>query len=292
MPELPEVESIAQALRDGKLSLLASCVQRVDVLWDGVLSGISVVDFKRRLDRAVFRSIDRHGKYLLFGLDPAGSSVKRFFLVIHLRMTGRLVMSAATDGHDRYNRLSLLLDNGTCLRFDDPRKFGRVWLVDEPSQVTANLGPDALTIGNEEFAVRLAAHQRQLKPLLLDQSFLAGIGNIYADESLFRCGLHPLTNSGDLSSSDVRRLHGAVAAVLKEAVASQGANIDGVFKAGRFIVNVYGRQGQPCPVCATVIVKTRVGQRGTHFCPNCQPAPPGRRNQGSRCLTLPTMVVT
>lgn len=280
MPELPEVESIAQDLRDGKPPLLASCVQRVDVLWDGVLSGISVVDFKRRLDRAIFRSIDRHGKYLLFGLDPADSnSVKRLFLVIHLRMTGRLFMLSAADGHDRYSRLSLLLDNGACLRFDDPRKFGRVWLVNEPAQVTANLGPDALTIGDEEFADRLAAHQRQLKPLLLDQSFLAGIGNIYADESLFRCGLHPLTNSRDLSSSDVRRLHGAVAAVLAEAVASQGANIDGVFKAGRFIVNVYGRQGQPCPVCATAIIKTRVGQRGTHFCPNCQPAPAGRRNQ-------------
>ncbi|NVN89538.1 MAG: hypothetical protein HXX11_02945 [Desulfuromonadales bacterium] len=156
------------------------------------------------------------------------------------------------------------------LRFEDPRKFGRVWLVDGPDEVTAKLGPDALTVAYSLFAARIATYHRQLKPLLLDQSFVAGIGNIYADEILFRAGLHPLINSADLSPLEIRGLHTAVKLVLQDAVATGGANIDGVFKAGMFRVNVYARQGQPCFSCGAPIIKIRVGQRGTHFCPRCQ----------------------
>jgi formamidopyrimidine-DNA glycosylase len=185
-------------------------------------------------------------------------------------MTGRLFLVPECDVIDRHTRLALILDHGCALRFDDPRKFGRVWLVDDPETVTRDMGPDALTVGVNEFTARLVGYRRQLKPLLLDQSFVSGIGNIYADESLFRAGLHPLMNSADFLPEETRRLHAAITSVLGEAVAAGGANIDGVFKAGSFVVHVYGREGAPCRICGTAISKIRVGQRGTHFCAHCQ----------------------
>jgi formamidopyrimidine-DNA glycosylase len=185
-------------------------------------------------------------------------------------MTGRLYLVPECAAAERHTRLALLLDNGLALRFDDPRKFGRVWLVADPEKVTGGMGPDALTITAAEFSERLSGFRRQLKPLLLDQAFVAGIGNIYADESLHRSGLHPLRNATELLPEDIHRLHAAIVSVLEEAVAANGANIDGVFKAGSFVVSVYGREGAPCRTCGTAVSKIRVGQRGTHFCRQCQ----------------------
>jgi len=271
MPELPEVESVVQALRDYSPPLIGRTVEQVQVLWDGVLTGTSVKVLRHQLQGALFSSIQRVGKFMLFGLDlNVDGQSRRRYLVIHLRMTGRLSLFPLRESVERHTRLVLLLDHCIALRFDDPRKFGRVWLLDDPAEVIGSLGPDALTVEFEQFANRFASHNRQLKPLLLDQSFIAGIGNIYADESLFRAGLHPLTVSRSLSSTEVHHLYTAVISVLSEAVAAKGANIDGVFKAGCFQVAVYGRQGLPCPVCGTAIVKSRVAQRGTHFCPVCQ----------------------
>lgn len=274
MPELPEVESVVRSLRDGSPSLIGERIAKVNVVWNGLVSGASVAVFQAGLEGCSFESILRHGKFLIFGLKKERLQTR--FLIIHLRMTGRLFLVPQSRPVERHTRLALMLDDGRALRFDDPRKFGRVWLVADPVEVTGGLGPDALTAGLDEFTARLASHRRRLKPLLLDQSFLAGIGNIYADEILFRARLHPLTNSSDLSPGEVRRLHGAIKAVLAEAVAANGANIDGVFEAGGYLVSVYGREGEPCIVCGTTIVKTRVGQRGTRFCPRCQrlhPAP-------------------
>lgn len=185
-------------------------------------------------------------------------------------MTGKLSLVRASAGLERHTRLVLKFDKNLALQFDDPRKFGRAWFVDNPEEITKKLGPDALTVGFAEFATRYAAYRRQLKPLLLDQAFVSGVGNIYADESLYRAGLHPLTNSANLSALYVRRLYTALVSILREAVDVKGANIDGVFKAGGFRVSVYGREGLPCYSCGNTIVKIRVGQRGTHFCPYCQ----------------------
>jgi formamidopyrimidine-DNA glycosylase len=268
MPELPEVESLVRTLRSGKPSLIGLRIRSVKLVWPGVLSGRSDDDGLAQLEGCGFASIGRLGKYLIFSLNCPGS--QPHFLVVHLRMTGRLFLVPDSAAIERHTRLALMLDHGLALRFDDPRKFGRVWLTDDPGTVTGGMGPDALTIGPDEFAARLAGHRRQLKPLLLDQSFVAGIGNIYADESLFRAGLHPLTNSADLLPEETHRLHAAIRSVLGEAVAAGGANIDGVFKAGSFVVNVYGREGAPCRICGTPVSKIRVGQRGTHFCGQCQ----------------------
>lgn len=274
MPELPEVENIVRDLRDGLPSLLGRLIQEVHQVWNGVVSSGFERDSLLELEGHRFASIARHGKYLILGLKSSADQANADrFLVIHLRMTGRLFLVPSDQAFEKYTRLTLLLDNDLALRFDDPRKFGRVWLVDDPAKVIAGLGPDALSVGYEEFASRFAACRRQLKPLLLDQSFLAGIGNIYADESLFRARLHPLTISSNLAPVKVKRLFGSIKAVLDEAVAARGANIDGVFSAGEFIISVYGRDGCQCPACGTKIIKIRVGQRGTHLCPLCQKLP-------------------
>jgi formamidopyrimidine-DNA glycosylase len=271
MPELPEVESVIRTLRDARPSLIGRRVEQVEVVWDGIVSGCSPDLFRTHLSGAIFASVARLGKYMIFAMDCNGDGGNsRRYLIMHLRMTGRLFLVPAAEALVRHTRLALLLDQGAALRFDDPRKFGRVWLVDDPAEVIGSLGPDALCVGFDQFSRRLVARNCRLKPLLLDQSFVAGIGNIYADESLFRAGLHPLSNSRDLSADDLHRLHCAVHSVLMEAVEAKGANIDGVFKAGSFRVAVYGRQGHPCPVCGTAIEKSRVAQRGTHYCPQCQ----------------------
>lgn len=268
MPELPEVESVARDMRRADPPLIGSRISRVDLSWSGVVKDSTAGEFLRIVNGAVFRSVSRHGKYLFYGLDTDNRNI---YLAMHLRMTGIAYIDSSSQPAKQHNRLSIHLENGMALRFDDPRKFGRVWLVDDPATVTAGLGPDALTVDPEEFCKRFRSSSRQLKSLLLDQSFVAGIGNIYADESLFLAGLNPLQKSSQLDDQQISAFHHAVTAVLEEAVSSGGANIDGVFKAGNYKVKVYGREGKPCIRCGEFIVKIRVGQRGTHFCPVCQP---------------------
>ena len=268
MPELPEVESVVRTLKDGIPTLCGLRIVSVNAVWKGIFSDDPCCLDEALLVGCRFRSITRQGKYLLFNLECPDRRSR--VLIIHLRMTGRLFLVPQGAAVERHTRLVLMLEHDLALRFDDPRKFGRVWLVDDPMTVIGGLGPDALSVNFSDFAGRLASHRRQLKPLLLDQTCVAGIGNIYADESLFRAGLHPLAIASALTPDDLRRLHAAVISVLEEAVEAQGANIDGVFKAGRFVVSVYGREGAPCRICGRAISKIRVGQRGTHFCRQCQ----------------------
>lgn len=271
MPELPEVESVLRYLCDGSPSLPGSTISSARLLWPGLLVGNTTDLFISQLAGMTFSTISRHGKYLLFKLHKSGPDCKEFFLIVHLRMTGRLFLVSQAEAIVCHTRMVLLLDRGLALRFDDSRKFGKVWLVADPAEVISGLGPDALDVSYEVFKSRICNYKRQIKPLLLDQSFLAGIGNIYADESLFRAGIHPLSSSCSLLGQDLVRLHSAIRSVLAEAVALDGANIDGTFKEGGFIVSVYGRADKPCLRCGSAIVKIRVGQRGTHFCSICQP---------------------
>lgn len=271
MPELPEVESVARTLWDGTPSLNGQTISKATIPLLKVIQQPDHLRFAADIEQCRFINLNRIGKYLLFGID----SVKgvRHTLVIHLRMTGRLFLVPEHEAHQKHTRLILHLHSGVALRFDDPRGFGRAWLVDDPISVIGTLGPDGLTIGMEQFTKQLEGIKRQLKPLLLDQSFITGIGNIYADEILFRSRLHPLTAVSSLSEDQRQRLHTTIISVLQEAVAMQGANIDGVFKAGKFQVAVYGRNGSPCQVCGDTIIKIKVAQRGTHVCPTCQRSP-------------------
>jgi formamidopyrimidine-DNA glycosylase len=160
------------------------------------------------------------------------------------------------------------------LVFNDTRKFGRVWLTDNLESVTGRLGPEPLEPAfTAEFLLgRLRARRRRLKSLLLDQGFLAGMGNIYTDEALHLARLHPLKSSQSVSRVQARRLHRAIRAILREGIRRNGASIDWVYRGGDFQnhFRVYDREGHPCPVCGTTIRRLVVGQRGTHICPRCQ----------------------
>lgn len=269
MPELPEVESVRRTLVDGTPSLLGAVVLKADILRASVVDGLSVEQFQQRVEGATFDQIFRHGKYLFFRLKQVRGT-PFCWMAVHLRMTGRLFLVSEKLAVVPHTRFVLHLEHHQVLRFDDQRAFGRVWLVADPAEVTSRLGPDALAIDKSEFLQRLSGQRRQLKPLLLDQSFVAGLGNIYVDESLFRARLHPLRSAATLHADERERLFAAVHGVLQHAVDCKGANINGVFEAGSFPVAVYQRNGTPCPVCGTLIVKLRVGQRGTHLCPACQ----------------------
>ncbi|MDY0301317.1 MAG: DNA-formamidopyrimidine glycosylase [Trichlorobacter sp.] len=268
MPELPEVESVLRCLRDAPISIIGRTVLKVNILRENVITG-DQQQFVSALTGSVFKEIRRHGKYLFFRFTES-CGTKSVWMMLHLRMTGKLFLVPENEAQLKHTRLSLLLDKGLALRFDDPRAFGRVQLVQSIAEITGRLGPDGLCLEQTELLQRLAKQKRQLKPLLLDQGFVAGIGNIYADEILFRAKLHPCSRADRLDSQELTLLCTAITEVLQQAVSLKGANIDGVFEAGMFPVAVYGRAKQPCPVCSALIQREKLAGRGTHFCPVCQ----------------------
>jgi formamidopyrimidine-DNA glycosylase len=270
MPELPEVETICRNLRDGtptNPSILGFVIQSAQVLWPRTLAIPSVDEFARRLPGQTIQSINRRGKFVILSL--AGDT-----LLIHLRMSGDLLVEAGDAALALHHRVLINFQNGLRLAFNDTRKFGRIWLVDEPQQVTGDLGPEPLDpeFTAPEFYRRLQSTHRQLKPLLLDQSFLAGLGNIYVDESLNLARLHPLENSQHVDESQAALLLNSIRQVLNEGIRRNGASIDWVYRGGDFqnYFRAYDRAGQPCLKCGTPIQRIKVGQRGTHFCPQCQ----------------------
>lgn len=267
MPELPEVETFRRQFSQGKERLVGRTIRSADVLWERSLAEPDRQAFLGRITGQPILSIGRRGKYLLFQL-PVD------MLLIHLRMSGDLRLELADVPMDRHYRLLLQFTDGTRLAFVDPRKFGRVWLTQTPQQVLGGLGPEPLdpVLTDQELYERLQARRRLLKPLLLDQSFLAGLGNIYTDEALHLARLHPLTLSDGVSFQQSAVLLESIRSVLEEGIRRNGASIDWVYRGGEFqnYFRAYGRTGQPCPVCGTLIERIVVGQRGTHFCPVCQ----------------------
>ena len=266
MPELPEIETIARLLIK---PLRGRRVTKVEVFWPRSVATHSTKDFARALKDSVVRSLTRRGKYLVLVLDQGACK----YLLFHLRMNGTLEVHPSSAKRRKHDRVILSLDNRTKLCFNDTRKFGRSYLVPKLEDVTGRLGPEPLdrTFGVAEFAARLATHRGAIKPLLLNQSFLAGLGNIYVDESLWRAGIHPLRGGSTLSASRSGALLKAIKATLKRAISAQGTDLsDGVVHFGNYHPQVYGRSGQPCPRCKNVIRRTVVCQRGTHYCPKCQ----------------------
>ncbi len=270
MPELPEVESIARQFRQGFAevpSLIGMHIHHAQVNWQRSLVTPSKDEFSKRINQQEILSIYRRGKFLAFQLSEDT-------LLFHLRMSGDLVIRPEYDQELRHVRLELALDQGYWLYFVDPRKFGRVWLVSQPEQVFAHLGPEPFDpfLTPEVFFHSLHKVKRQIKPLLLDQSFMAGLGNIYTDEALYRAGIHPLKLSNQLTLEQTERLLNAIREVLKEGIEANGASIDWVYRGGEFQnhFQVYQRDGEMCARCGTIIARIRVGQRSTHFCPSCQ----------------------
>lgn len=273
MPELPEVETIARLLRQGtssQPSLIGRHILGADLLWERTLAAPPPAQFSSRITGQAIIDISRRGKFLCFQLS-------RDWLLIHLRMSGDLLVKPAVAASQNHDRLIFQLDGDIQLVFNDTRKFGRVWLVGQVNQVVGSLGPEPLdeSLSAKDFYERLHAKHRQLKPLLLDQTFLAGMGNIYVDEALNLAQLHPLHRAHRLTQEQARRLLVSIRTVLRDGIARSGASIDWVYRGGDFqnYFRVYQRTGLPCPKCGTPIARITVGQRGTHFCPHCQPAP-------------------
>jgi len=280
MPELPEVETIARLLREGEHSgsnsLIGCEISSAQVLWQRTLAGINPEDFSNKITGQFIQSVSRRGKFLLISLTCDT-------LLIHLRMSGDLrVESIYGEGGtlrsiQKHDRLVLNFTNEIRLAFHDTRKFGQVWLVSDPEEILGTLGPEPLDpqLTPEDFYAMLHERGRQLKPLLMDQSFLAGLGNIYTDEALHLARIHPLKQSNQLSGEEADRLLNAIRSVLQEGIHRNGASIDWVYRGGEFQnhFRVYGRTGEPCPVCDTPIQRLLVGQCGTHICPKCQPTP-------------------
>jgi len=280
VPELPEVETTARLLRP-RLSgrRIAAC----SVHWRRSLGGQSPRAFERAAVGARFAAVERRGKYLVLSLRRRRRDAG--VLLCHLRMTGRLLVEHSSRAAPSWTRVSLRLDRGT-LYFVDVRKFGRLGWYGDPDSVLSKLGPEPL---GESFSAAwleeaLAARRRALKPLLLDQTFLAGLGNIYVDEALFRSRLHPLGRSDRVGRAGARRLRDAIRATLRAAIAREGSSFDGFYRTpegnpGGYQeqFQVYGRAGEPCRRCGAELQRIVVAQRGTHLCPRCQPPPPPSR---------------
>ena len=286
MPELPEVETIARTLRP---QLIGKRIVEADVRWTRTVATPSAKKFKEQIQEQKIVEVSRRAKFLNIQLtpirDPQG---KAYNLLIHLRMSGDLLIKRGKIKPEKHDRLILTLaplrlpqnsknlggEKKEYLIFNDTRKFGRVWLTDDMEKVLGRLGPEPLSgdFTSDWLYNSLRSRHRQLKPLLLDQTFLAGLGNIYTDEALHTAKLHPRALSDSVTTRQAKRLHHAIQTILQEGIRRNGASIDWVYRGGDFQnhFRVYGRDGEPCPVCGTTIQKIIVGQRGTHVCPNCQ----------------------
>jgi formamidopyrimidine-DNA glycosylase len=270
MPELPEVETISRVLCDGtpeQPALPGRQILDVQLLWERTLAEPSPEEFRSHLVGQVILDVGRRGKFLFFRLS-------RDWLLFHLRMSGDLVVRASGTLPEPHDRLLLILQGDLVLAFNDARKFGRAWLVDDMDQVVGCLGPEPLDEGltHADLYASLHSTRRRLKPLLLDQTFIAGLGNIYVDEALHLARLHPLTPSNAITPEQAGCLLDSIRIVLRDGIARNGASIDWVYRGGDFqnYFRVYQRTGEPCPVCGTPIARIIVGQRGTHYCPQCQ----------------------
>lgn len=261
MPELPEVETVVRSIAPHLTG------RRIA---DASFSSHFVVhqDFETlaaALRGQQIHSVTRHGKFIVMQLDTGA-------LVVHLGMTGKLLLNAPPGKHAR---AVFHLDSGT-LVYDDIRHFGRIeWSPELPNRVQA-LGPDALSISREDFIRELRTRKARLKTLLLNQSFLRGLGNIYADEVLYAARIHPRALASRLSPTRAARLHQAIRDILNQAIQHKGSSIsdyvDGSGNRGSYQLfhEVYGREGEPCRTCGSPIRRIVMAQRGTHYCPRCQ----------------------
>jgi formamidopyrimidine-DNA glycosylase len=270
MPELPEVETIARKLREGsgaEPSVAGRSILSIVIRWPRHIAQPSGAEISALAQGQAIQSISRRGKFLVLALT-------RDTLLIHLRMSGDLCVVPASDPLRKHDLTIFHLSGGVDLRFHDPRRFGRVWLTREPGSILDGLGPEPLAADftARRLAAMLASRKRILKPLLLDQTFLAGLGNIYTDEALHRARLNPLRRSHSLRPAEVARLYRGIRSALRLGIARNGASIDWVYRGGGFQQHfrVYGRAGKPCGTCGNRIRRIIVGQRSTFYCPNCQ----------------------
>jgi formamidopyrimidine-DNA glycosylase len=269
MPELPEVETTVNELRP---QLIGRQIASVEVLAPKTIQVPSAEKFMAGLTGRRITTVYRRGKHLIFKLDNQRT------LIVHLRMTGSLLIKKHSDLPEKFVRVIFKFDNGSALHFRDVRRFGRMWLVEDENEVVGELGPEPLS---EEFSPAILAgifkgRQTPIKSLLLDQTKIAGIGNMYADEALYRARLHPLRPAASLNKKETIALFEAIQYVLNKGIRSKGASTDTYFRpsgskgAAHLEFQVAHRKGQECPGCSGTIERITVQQRGTFYCPSCQ----------------------
>jgi formamidopyrimidine-DNA glycosylase len=269
LPELPEVETIRRGLEP---KLAGKTITALTVA-DAAVSAQPVVELRHLALGHSVTGLRRRGKYLIVDLDEG-------ILVVHLRMTGQLLFERPAT--PRLPRFSIEFDDRSFLHFFDVRRFGRLWALRDEAELEhffAELGVEPLSPGFSTARVRalLEGRRAPLKAFLLDQRRIAGVGNIYADEALYRAGLHPLRPAGSVGARGAGRLRDALVETLELGIAQAGTSVDSFVDPegapGSFqeMLNVYQRTGEPCRRCGTPIERVVVGGRGTHFCPRCQP---------------------
>ena len=284
MPELPEVETVRRDLLARVVGrTITACVISPDA--PRLVQLLSPGEFCRQIAGRAIVDLRRRGKYLIVDLDDGRA------WVLHRRMSGNVLYRTPADPPDDYTRAVFSLDDGRELRWTDLRKFGTFWLVEDATMVMESLGPEPLDAEFTPRALRERIGRRAapIKSVLLDQTVVAGLGNLYTDEALHYAGIHPLRPASKLRFADVERLHAGILRALQMGIAGRGSslgttlrdhiNVDGAPGANQEAVQAYGREGEPCYRCGTLMRRIKVGGRSSVFCPKCQPAPRARRSQ-------------
>jgi formamidopyrimidine-DNA glycosylase len=285
MPELPEVETVVRGLQKvlpGR-RIVEVRLGKTDFIEDPAA-------LERELPGSRIAAVRRYGKFLVFDLESPQAGAHKpallIHLLIHLGMTGQLITCAPDASIAPHTHAFFVLDDGHELRYKDPRRFGNMQMVVQGNgSPLGSLGPDPLEATETEFVQQLRGHRARIKALLLDQSVLRGMGNIYADESLWRARINPMRLASSLKEAELRQLYRAVQTILKEAIRLRGSSIsdyvDCSGERGKFQLKhrVYQREGKKCVRCKTLIRRVIVAGRSSHFCPHCQPIPRARRRK-------------
>lgn len=277
MPELPEVQTVVNEII--KQQLLGVKIKDVEILVPALVAPMDKADFSQALKGRKITDLSRRAKYIVATLDDGN------YFISHLRMSGHFVTIDAKEERGRFERARITFANGKALRYDDIRKFGRFNLVKDKEEILGKLGPEPL---EKSFTPKLLFDllpkdqkiKLCIKAWLLDQTNVAGLGNIYVDEALWLAKIHPERPANSLTLDEAKSLRDAIQSVLKKGIANSGTSLghtqgnfisaDGKHGNNAETLNVFHRQGKPCPRCKTIIVKTVVAQRGTHICPKCQ----------------------
>ncbi|MFP4546484.1 MAG: DNA-formamidopyrimidine glycosylase [Fidelibacterota bacterium] len=273
MPELPEVETIVKSL----LPVVQNKkITDVRINFPKVLATHKPAEFSKLVIGKKINTITRRGKYIVFHLSG------NWVLILHLRMTGKLIIAGKNATETKHDHLIISLDNGKRLFYNDTRKFGRFYLTQNPQEKLGKLGPEPLgeDFKFKNFSKKLQATQRKIKAVLLDQNIVAGLGNIYTDEALFEAGIHPEQPASTISRQKQKKLFFAIQNVLRKGIQNKGTSLgdgqtnyvssDSASGSNQYSLQVFARTGLPCPKCQRAIKKIIVAQRGTHYCSNCQ----------------------
>lgn len=268
MPELPEVETIVRELNSA--DIIGKKISLAEVLWPRTIASLTPTQFASKIKGQTITAIKRRAKFIHFILSD-------YSLIVHLRMTGKFLFHPTT-----HERVRLTLNDGRLLSYDDQRKFGKFYLTPNPEDVFGKLGIEPLS---EDFTLKafsslLQKSRLQIKAFLLNQQFIVGVGNIYADEALWNAFVHPLRRACDLTPKETAALFHAIPQVLQKGIQHQGTtlgnlhanyfSINGNRGGNQYQLNVFRREKEPCPRCGTTIIKTKAASRGTHLCPKCQ----------------------